>query len=155
MVMTAVMGLTAHRMAAQSSTPDYLQWYLGGTTGFTVFDWGETPDSYGVHGAYFFNPKYGAGLVFHKRFDGMYSQSILAPTFFAHLGSSYSKWFFPVKVGLGIEFNDRYIACYTSAGVAYRPQPWISIGINADFASAFDYDIEDGLGLSLCIGLHF
>ena len=155
MVMMAVMGLSANRIVAQSSTSDYSQWYLGGSTGISISGIDNIPDILSFQGAYFFNPKYGAGLAFNKRFEGIYSQSILSAAFFAHLGSSQSKWFFPIRVGLGLELTDRSIACYTSAGVAYKPIKWLSFGLNAEFASTFENDLEEGLGFSIGLGFHF
>jgi len=67
MFMTSVMGLHANHLAAQNSTPEYTEWYVGLSAGASIIESEEKiPNILGLYGAYFFNQKYGAGLVARK-----------------------------------------------------------------------------------------
>jgi hypothetical protein len=153
-LMASLVCLSANRLSAQNLTPSYTQWYAGGMAGATVIGWDQIPSTIGLHGAYFFNQKYGAGLVVRKC-GYIADELVVAPAFFAHWGRSNSKLFFPTRIGVGVEMTQRYPAVYASAGIAYRALKLISFGVNADFASSFENDIEDVLGFNIGISFHF
>jgi len=169
-LMTSVMCLPAIHLAAKNLTPEYPKWYVGGTAGITGFGY-QIPDSYGLHGAYFFKQKYGAGLVIRTCKDENFKDFVFAPAFFAHWGRSDSKLFFPTRIGLGfdkvtytyaenigdpfVETTEILLACYASAGIAIRPSKRVSFGINVDFASSFEWIEGDYLGVNFGISFHF
>ena len=160
------------------STPDYTKWYLGVMAGVSAEGIEKIPNTYSLHGAYFFNEKNGAGLVARK-YDVFKSEDLFfGAAFFAHWGRSNAKLFFPARIGLGINHHTYYqskyyqnvniwgneyitqnnFGCYGSIGLAIRPSKLISFGINAEFASPF-FDIEDNalerLGFNIGVGFHF
>jgi len=174
------MCLTKNHLAAQNSTPEYTQWYVGVSAGASVFDNEESiPNIIGLQGAYFFNHRYGAGLVARKcnTFKTISSKNntfhtaedlFLGASFFAHWGRSGAKLFFPTRIGLGINQRDYFnsntmrgnsktiIGAHGSAGIAIRPSKLISFGVNAEFASSFDnMDSLELLGLNIGISFHF
>ena len=173
-----IMTVATSAVFAQKDTPEYMQWYVGITAGASVIESEEKiPNMIGLYGAYFFNQKYGAGLVARKCDYYSIEDLFLGAAFFAHWGRSNAKLFFPTRIGLGVNRNtyvrnsynrqhnfwqDEYISttelgCYASAGIAIRPTKLISFGINAEWATSFE-DIADSeglLGVSIGISFHF
>jgi len=167
-------------VSAQNSTPDYTQWYVGVSAGASVFDNEEPiPNVIGLQGAYFFNQKYGAGLVARKcnvfqtinsakRTFFTEEQLFVGASFFAHWGRSNSKLYFPTRIGLGINQSERFnsntqrfwnetlVGAHGSVGISIRPSKLISFGVNAEFASSFEWmDSVEFLGLNLGVSFHF
>ena len=179
--MTSLMCLSANHLSAQTSTPEHTQWYVSVSTGASVSDNDEAiPNMFGLQGAYFFNPKYGVGIVIRKSntsydlsrvIHGFYGNDdylYLGASFFAHWGFSSSKLFFPTRIGLGINQCKSYfgltqrnstesgIGAHASAGIAYRASKLISFGINADFAFPFaDIDLPELFGVNIGVSFHF
>jgi len=149
---------------------EYTKWYIGGTTGITI-DSPIIPSTFGLHGAYFFNHKYGVGLAVRNFKEEYYKEIVFAPAFFAHWGRSDSKIFFPTRLGLGldrhiysyaekigdpfVEITEILFACYASAGIAFRPSKLVSFGVNVEFASSFEWIDAEYLGFSLGVNFHF
>jgi len=170
-VIITLMCLTTNHLAAQTTKSEYSKWYAGGTAGIAEYGSTNIPNTLGLHGAYFFNQKYGVGLsVRNIQFDN-YKDLVFAPTFFAHWGGSNSKLFFPTRIGLGLDkHNYQYaekkgdpwenvteilFACYASAGISIRPSKSVSFGVNAEFASSFEWIEWDYFGLNFSISFHF
>ena len=170
-LMTLVMCLSANRMAAQNFVSDYTKLYIGGTVGITLDGGTDLPDMIGFHGAYFFNPKFGAGMVGRYFQHPNYKNLVFAPAFFAHWGSGNSKLYFPTRIGLGIDMHtysyaetlqDEFVqttenlfAWYASAGIAIRPYNRFSISVNAEYASSFEWMDSQYLGFNLGLSFHF
>ena len=165
-VITSAMCLCANRLAAQDLSSDYKQWHAGVSAGITIEGIKEIPNIFGLHGAYFFNHIYGAGLVARK--SNVYGSEDLfcGAAFFAHWGRYNSKLFFPTRIGLGINqhtyrraqlyyITNNFLGGYASVGIAIRPSKLVSFGINAEFASAFDYIDVEYLGFNFCVSFHF
>ena len=157
----------ANTVSTISKFQEYTEWYVGISAGYMIGRW-NIPNSLGLHGAYFFNQKYGAGLTVLRCTDEDHTDLFLTPTFFAHWGRSDSKWFFPTKIGVGIdkfthsekrqgsfvEISEILLAFYASVGVAYRPSKLISFGINAELAFC-DEGGGGYLGINAGISFHF
>jgi len=165
-----MMTVVTSAVFAQNDSPDYTKWHLGISAGSSIVRSESFPNIYGAHGAYFFNQKYGGGLVVRKSNFLNYEDFFMGAAFFAHWGRSNSKLFFPTRIGFGINrhtflrststmFSDYFtvneFGGYASAGIAIRPIKFISFGINADYASSFDNMFEEYIGVTLGISVHF
>ena len=163
MLMTTVMCLSANYLYSQTTTPEHTPWDVGFSLGFSPSD--DTPIVMGLHGAYYFKPKYGAGLLARRSYVDGYENLFFGAAFFANWGKSNSQLFFPTRIGIGVnkfttpknEFNEP--ALYVSAGIAYRHSKLISFGVFVDYASPFE-DIEDFsdfeyFGINAGIRFHF
>ena len=170
-----------NHLAAQNLTSEHTQWYVGVSAGASIFDNKEAmPNIIGLQGAYFFNQKYGAGLVARKcntsflnysagtSFNSRRDHVFLGASFFAHWGRSNAKLFFPTRIGLGVNqcthFNGRTqkyttyteMGAHGSVGISIRPSKLVSFGVNAEWASAFeDMDSPELFGVNLGISFHF
>ena len=147
---------------AQKDAPEYTKWNVGMSLGFAPGD--NIPLVMGLHGAYFLNHKYGAGLMARRKYDTDYENLFFGAAFFADWGRSNSKLFFPTRLGFGIEkyttpkneYNEP--AFYLSAGIAYRCSKLISIGVFADFDAVFEDLAEferDNFVINAGIRFHF
>ena len=177
-LMTSVMCLSANHLAAQTSTPEYTQWYVGVSAGASVADNDESiPNMIGIQGAYFFNQKFGVGLVVRKCNASMNFPNLklnfsdehffVGASFFANWGRSDSKLFFPTRIGLGTNkcssknnwtgsFTETLFGAHASAGIAYRVSNLISFGVNAEWAFPFEYvDYTELLGINVGVSFHF
>jgi hypothetical protein len=118
----------------------------------------RTPTSFGLSsGAYFFNHRIGVGLGAYDtrasyedfNFAILARTFFVGPVFYGHWGRHNGKFFFPTKIGIGInadiwrlqenygdgrefygDFRGRGLGIFCSAGVAYRPVKWFSVGLN-------------------------
>ena len=180
-VMTSVMCLSANHLAAQTSATEHTKWYAGISTGASVCDNDETiPNMIGLQGAYFFNQKYGVGLVARRCKTSFDASSVIpdffgsddhffwGASFFAHWGRSNAKLFFPTRIGLGFDkctsffaltqrtITETLIGAHASAGIAYRASELISFGVNAEWASSFaDMDLPELFGINIGVSFHF
>jgi len=156
----ALMYLTANQLAAQNLQPEYTEWYAGVKGGVTLSGMDQIPNCFGLHGAYFFNEKYGGGMVVQMFSDGNDKSFVIAPAFFAHWGIGSTKFFIPTRIGFGFEKRSDsvgstiYYAGYASAGIAYRPSKLISFGINVDFASSVYFAVNN-IGFNIGLSFHF
>jgi len=152
-----IMFVATSSVFAQKDPPEYTEWYAGGTVGISL-----SGLDFGLYGAYFFNEKYGGGLVARKIIDESF---VIAATFFAHWEIGSTKLFIPTRIGFGFdkqripdkrqETTALYYAGYASAGIAYRPSKLMSFGINAEYASALENMSGDFLGFNIGISFHF
>ena len=173
-------GSTVNTVNTISKSQEYTKWYVGVSVGALLFDNDESiPNMIGLQGAYFFNQKYGVGLVARKCNTSFTSRIIgfsysdehlfLGASFFAHWGRSDAKVFFPARIGLGVDkctsynnwtqrnFTETLLGVHASAGIAYRVSDLISFGVNAEWASSFEEiaDSEGLFGVNIGVSFHF
>ena len=149
---------------AQNDAPEYTKWNVGGAFGFAADGWNTKPFIMGLHGAYFFKPQYGAGLLARRTNETGYENIFLGAAFFANWGKNNWKLYFPTRIGCGINSFTRTVidrldivefALYASAGISYRFSKSISIGVFSDFAPDIDDFTLEFLGFNAGISFHF
>ena len=147
---------------------DHTKFYIGLVAGGVPDD----VTTIGVNAAYFFNHQVGFGFAIH---DGSLSDeyssfetTFYGPVFYGHWGRRNGKFFFPTVLGIGAvrsyyednqygSFSDSVISLgfLASAGVAFRPIKLISIGLNYEFGSDFEF-LSWGIGgFTLSLNFHF
>ena len=171
-IMASAICFSANHLAAQDLTSEYTQWYISVLAGASLQGCDAISNVLELQGAYFFNRQYGGGLVvrkcnYHSSREYFPDDLFIGAAFFAHWGRSGAKLFFPAKIGFGIDqhtyyhsstrryFTETGMGGYASAGIAIRPVKWISFGINAEFASHFEYMDEECFGINLGVSVHF
>ena len=159
-----IMFVATSAVFAQNDTQEYTKWNVGGSIGFAADGWNTKPYVIGLHGAYFFKPKYGAGLLARRSYETGYENIFLGAAFFANWGKSNWKLYFPTRIGCGVNSFTRTVidrldivsfALYASAGISYRFSKSISLGVFSDFAPDVDDFVLEYLGLNAGISFHF
>ena len=175
-VITSVMCLFANYLAGQTATPEYTNWEIGGSYGLAADGQSTSPIVAGIHGAYFFNSKYGAGLVARRTYESGtritsginwdVQNLFYCAALFANWGQSNWKVYFPTRIGFGLNrhasntANGTFVGydifgVYALAGISFRPVKLMSFGVFADYATPIDEFYLEYLGFNVGISFHF